>query len=73
MCELHPQKCVTCKQIWTAHKRLASCESQDPEAPRCPESLCMYVGHPRRPVKSECENCRDAREREESSEESDGG
>jgi hypothetical protein len=69
MCELHPQKCVNCKRVWTAHKKLASCESEDAEA-RCPESLCMYVGNPRKPVKSECEACRDEREaREEAAEE----
>ncbi|CAJ2508784.1 Uu.00g138100.m01.CDS01 [Anthostomella pinea] len=68
MCELHPQKCAACKKVWTAHKKLASCESQDPDA-RCPESLCMYVGNPRKPVKSECDACRDAREALEDEEE----
>ncbi|KAI5919692.1 hypothetical protein F4810DRAFT_714208 [Camillea tinctor] len=68
MCELHPQRCATCRRVWTAHRRLASCESQDPDAPRCPESLCMYVGNPRRPVRSECDSCRDARERAEDEE-----
>ncbi|RYP32687.1 hypothetical protein DL767_005089 [Monosporascus sp. MG133] len=65
MCELRLQKCTTCKMVWTAHKKLASCESQDPEA-RCPDNLCMYVGNPRKPIKSECDSCRDARERRES-------
>ncbi|RYP49003.1 hypothetical protein DL768_005194 [Monosporascus sp. mg162] len=65
MCEIRLQKCTTCKTVWTAHKKLASCESQDPEA-RCPDNLCMYVGNPRKPIKSECDSCRDARERLES-------
>lgn len=65
MCELRLQKCTTCKVVWTAHKKLASCESQDPNA-RCPENLCMYVGNPRKPIKSECIKCRDIREMFES-------
>ncbi|KAK6850838.1 hypothetical protein PG987_000472 [Apiospora arundinis] len=28
--------------VWTAYKKLASCESQDPDI-ECPASLCMEV------------------------------
>ncbi|KAI1814130.1 hypothetical protein GGS20DRAFT_549870 [Poronia punctata] len=72
MCELHTQRCVGCKLVWTKHIKLASCESDDPNA-RCQISLCMYVGNPRKPVKSECDACRDEREaREEAEEEEEG-
>lgn len=70
MCELRHQKCTSCKTVWQAHKKLASCESQEPDA-RCPESLCMYVGNPRKPIKSECVNCRNERELREALEEED--
>lgn len=70
MCERHPLKCTKCKKIWTAYKKLASCESQDPEI-GCPDCLCMYVGNPRKPTKSECDDCREAREMLESIEEDD--
>jgi hypothetical protein len=56
MCELHPFKCTTCAIRWTVHRKLASCESPEPEA-RCPDNLCMYVGSPRRPRQGECEIC----------------
>ena len=65
MCEVHIKKCGMCKTVWTSHKKLASCENADPEA-RCPDSLCMYVGNPRRPVRSECDQCRETREMIES-------
>ncbi|OTA95953.1 hypothetical protein M434DRAFT_393246 [Hypoxylon sp. CO27-5] len=68
MCELHHQKCATCKRVWIEHKKLASCESQDLND-KCPENLCMYVGSPRRPIKGECESCKEARERKECLEE----
>lgn len=65
MCELHHRKCITCKRVWIEHRKLASCESQELED-KCPESLCMYVGSPRKPIKGECESCKEARERQES-------
>lgn len=61
MCEIRYQKCTTCKTTWQAHRKLASCENQDP-ATRCPDNLCMYVGNQRKPIKTECETCRNARE-----------
>ncbi|KAI0012397.1 hypothetical protein F4779DRAFT_568500 [Xylariaceae sp. FL0662B] len=67
MCEIHHNKCTTCKKVFTTQKKLASCDSQEP-GDRCPDSLCMYVGSPRRPIKSECEACREAREDQESDE-----
>ena len=69
MCELQIKKCGTCKVVWTGHKKLASCESPDDPAARCPDSLCMYVGNPRRPIRSECDHCRETRELIESLEE----
>lgn len=65
MCEVHPLRCTNCKRVWRAYKKLASCESQDPNV-ECPESLCMIVGNPRKPVKSECDSCREVREMLES-------
>ncbi|KAI0475114.1 hypothetical protein GGR56DRAFT_675276 [Xylariaceae sp. FL0804] len=65
MCELHPHRCPTCRRTWTEQRRLASCDSMDPAAPRCPPSLCMWVGNPRRPARAECAGCRDRRERAE--------
>lgn len=61
MCELHHHKCVTCKRVWIECKKLASCDTQDPNE-RCPENLCMYVGNPRKPIKCECDGCMEARE-----------
>ncbi|ORY67070.1 uncharacterized protein BCR38DRAFT_387384 [Pseudomassariella vexata] len=72
MCELHPLRCTTCKHVWTAHKKLASCESQDDNA-LCPKSLRLYVGNPRKPTKSECDRCREFREMMESLEEDNEG
>lgn len=68
MCELHSLRCTRCKRVWTAYKKLASCESQDSDI-ECPASLCMYVGNPRKPTKSECDDCREIREVLESLEE----
>lgn len=65
MCEIHYLKCVTCGRRWEAHRKLASCESFDPEV-RCPENLIMYVGAARRPEKGECGGCRSVREALES-------
>lgn len=65
MCEIHHQKCVACKRVWIKYKKLSSCDSQDP-GEKCPESLCMYVGNDRKPIKSECEDCREVREQQES-------
>ncbi|KAK1766403.1 hypothetical protein QBC33DRAFT_97712 [Phialemonium atrogriseum] len=64
MCELRFYRC-SCGTRWTAHKKLSSCDSPEP-AVRCPESLCMYVGSPRKPQKGECELCRKLREALES-------
>lgn len=61
MCELHPFRCTTCGVRWLVHKKLASCNSTEAEA-WCPESLCMYVGSPRRPQRGECEACASIRE-----------
>lgn len=60
MCEVHFYKC-TCGYRWSAHKKLASCESGDPDI-RCPDNLCMVVGNIRKPQKGECDSCRDVRE-----------
>jgi len=63
MCELHFHKCA-CGARWTEAKKLSSCD--DPGdmsgAKKCPDSLCMHVGNPRRPQKKECEPCRVLRE-----------
>ncbi|KAF3797876.1 hypothetical protein GCG54_00004506 [Colletotrichum gloeosporioides] len=61
MCELHLHRCPTCGARWVSHKKLASCESSDPTS-RCPESLCMYVGNPKRPGRGECGACTQVRE-----------
>lgn len=61
MCELHPLKCTNCRRVWTAYRKLASCESQDPGI-ECPLSLCMWVGNPKKPTKTECDACREVRE-----------
>ncbi|KAB5518753.1 hypothetical protein GE09DRAFT_1230472 [Coniochaeta sp. 2T2.1] len=67
MCQLHFYKCA-CGARWTEAKKLSSCDDPgDPEA-RCPESLCLLVGNPRRPQKKECEGCRTVREMLESME-----
>lgn len=65
MCELHFYKCA-CGARWTFAKRLSSCED---EGMKCPDSLCMHVGNPRKPQKRECEGCRLVREMMESLEE----
>lgn len=56
MCELHLYWCPRCRTRWQKRKRLASCESRE-QASKCPESLCMYVGNPKRPRRKECEKC----------------
>lgn len=61
MCELHPLRCTNCKKVWTAHTKLASCESQDADV-KCPMSLCMWVGNPKKPTKTECDACSEVRE-----------
>lgn len=61
MCEIHYFKCTSCGRRWEAHKKLASCEDFNPET-RCPASLLMYVGVPRRPEKGECGECKNVRE-----------
>lgn len=70
MCEVHFYRCTTCSTRWEAHKKLASCESSDPEV-RCPASLIMIVGNSRRPQKKECESCQNVREVMESIQEDD--
>jgi hypothetical protein len=60
MCELHFYRCA-CGQRWIAHKKLASCESDDTTV-RCPDSLCMYVGNAKRPQRMECGSCAQMRE-----------
>ncbi|TLS22726.1 uncharacterized protein PpBr36_06709 [Pyricularia pennisetigena] len=65
MCEMHFYRCMNCNTKWTFYKKLASCESSEPEA-RCPSSLCMHVGNQKRPQKKECEACQHKRELAES-------
>lgn len=65
MCEVHVKRCTGCGDIWEEHRKLASCEHPSEQDSRCPPSLCMHVGSPRRPVRAECEPCREAREIEE--------
>lgn len=67
MCELHFYRCV-CGARWTEAKKLSSCDDPSDAATRCPDSLCMHVGNPRRPQKKECEPCRQVREMLESME-----
>ncbi|KAL7619999.1 hypothetical protein AAE478_010548 [Parahypoxylon ruwenzoriense] len=55
---------TTCKGICT-YRAKKVCDSQDP-ADKCPDNLCMYVGNLRKPAKSECDDCKEARERQES-------
>lgn len=71
MCEVHFYKCQ-CGRRWQAKKKLASCESNDPDV-KCAESLCMYVGNVRRPQKKECEACLDVRDMLEGMEDGNGG
>lgn len=61
MCEIRFLKCTTCGARWEARKKLASCESVDPQK-RCPESLVMYVGMTKKPEKGECQACKEMRE-----------
>lgn len=61
MCELHFYKCI-CGARWTEAKKLSSCDDPADASTRCPDSLCMHVGNPRRPQKKECEPCRQLRE-----------
>ncbi|KAK2053367.1 hypothetical protein LY76DRAFT_478704, partial [Colletotrichum caudatum] len=61
MCELHHYSCAGCGTGWRTHKKLSSCESNDP-ASMCPDSLCMYVGNPKKPRRAECEACAQIRE-----------
>ncbi|KAI8950182.1 hypothetical protein F4801DRAFT_579646 [Xylaria longipes] len=68
MCELHRQKCVGCKLVYTTHAKLPGCESDDPNA-ICQPSLCVYLGDPKKPTWTECQACRDERERREEEEE----
>jgi hypothetical protein len=69
MCELHFHKCA-CGARWTEAKKLSSCDDPaDTTGAKCPDSLCMHVGNPRRPQKKECEPCRVLREMLESMEE----
>ncbi|EJT75291.1 hypothetical protein GGTG_05228 [Gaeumannomyces tritici R3-111a-1] len=70
MCEIHYYRCTTCSVRWEAHKKLASCESSEPEE-RCPKSLIMIVGNQRRPQKRECDSCQHLREVIESMQEDD--
>ncbi|KAI0453977.1 hypothetical protein F5B21DRAFT_267614 [Xylaria acuta] len=68
MCELHRQKCVGCKLVYTTRAKLPGCESDDPNA-ICQPSLCVYLGNPTKPTWAECHACRDGRERREEEEE----
>ncbi|KAK1638985.1 hypothetical protein BDP81DRAFT_315522 [Colletotrichum phormii] len=61
MCELHLYWCPGCGMRWQKRKRLASCEGSD-QTSKCPESLCMYVGNPKKPRRGECEKCNSMRE-----------
>lgn len=69
MCELHFHKCA-CGARWTEARKLSSCDdpADNTAGARCPDSLCMHVGNPRRPVKKECGPCRVVREMLESME-----
>jgi hypothetical protein len=67
MCELHFHKCA-CGARWTEAKKLSSCDDPSDTGTRCPDSLVMHVGNPRRPQKKECEACRQLREMLESME-----
>ncbi|KAI0864659.1 hypothetical protein F4860DRAFT_510419 [Xylaria cubensis] len=68
MCELHRQKCIGCKLVYTTHAKLPGCESDDPNA-ICQRSLCVYVGNPKKPTWVECTACRNDREAREAEEE----
>ncbi|PSR85490.1 hypothetical protein BD289DRAFT_350630, partial [Coniella lustricola] len=72
MCEIHYFKCPPCSKRWQEYKKLASCESFEPEA-RCPENLVLYVGMEKKPEIRECDECRDLREILESFEEEGEG
>ncbi|WQF78364.1 hypothetical protein CDEST_03378 [Colletotrichum destructivum] len=61
MCELHFYRCPGCGTRWQKHKKLASCERSDP-ASKCPDSLCMYVGNPKKPRRGECAACTHVRD-----------
>ncbi|KAI0441794.1 hypothetical protein F4803DRAFT_401177 [Xylaria telfairii] len=68
MCELHRQKCIGCKLVWTTHAKLPGCQSEDPNA-ICESSLCVYLCNPKKPTWTECPGCREEREAREEEEE----